>query len=336
MAIRTSIARHYAVRLIVMSIVMFVLGMWGVYDYLVGIPAHQRAFERYQVLSLTQAALRPDLRGEELTEATSAARTAIDHELNLVLDDHAKRTGIDRARMNEPEWRLLMVVQMGEPTPEMDAAKAHADYESTAKVVQSLRETDELEWVKGLLLFSQALAMPRTPSGDLTDQQRAVYGITEQQMNAIAKDEVPAKPSTFDHVVQLAYISLLLCVPYFLWVYVATVKRVYTLDEDGSLHSPEGSWPRDEIADIDMSRWMSKSLAYVVHKDGRRIMLDDYKHKDMFRIVGALAHRFYPDEWTEEAKPVKAEGDEGQGDADDAAQAEQDAVDAVFDGEEGA
>ena len=332
MAITTSIARHYAVRLIVMTIVMLVLGLWGVYDYFLAIPAQQRAFERYQAISLTQRALQPDLQGDALTQATSDATAAVEREIDLLLDDHAERTGLDRAAMDQPNWRAMMIVQMGEGMSLPEGLTSQPAYADAQRVVESLREANAIDWIKGLLLFEQALAQPRAPGGGLNQQQQSVYSITEQQMNAIAKDEVPTPPSTFDRITQIAFISCLLGVPYLLMAYLATIRRVYRLDDDGALHTPEGDWPAEQIADIDMSRWMAKSIAHVVHTDGRRIMLDDYKHRDMHRIVGGLAHRFYPEEWTEEAKPVKKEAPEDEAEA--SAEAEQAAVDAVFEGEE--
>ena len=53
--------------------------------------------------------------------------------------------------------------------------------------------------------------------------------------------------------------------------------------------------------------WMAKSIAWLVHSDGTRVKLDDYKHKNLYLIVGAIASRLHPDQWTPEAKPVKAE-----------------------------
>ena len=38
------------------------------------------------------------------------------------------------------------------------------------------------------------------------------------------------------------------------------------------------------------------------------LVLDDYEYQDMYLIVGTLAHRFYPEEWTAEAKPEEGEG----------------------------
>ena len=56
-----------------------------------------------------------------------------------------------------------------------------------------------------------------------------------------------------------------------------------------------------------MTRWMSKSIAHVVHTNGTRAKLDDYQHKDLHLIVGAIASRIQPKEWTPDARPVKAE-----------------------------
>ena len=53
---------------------------------------------------------------------------------------------------------------------------------------------------------------------------------------------------------------------------------------------------------------MKKSIAKVEIKDrSEPIVLDDYEYADVYLIVGALASRFHPDEWTEEAKPIKEE-----------------------------
>lgn len=59
-----------------------------------------------------------------------------------------------------------------------------------------------------------------------------------------------------------------------------------------------------------MSRWMSKSIVHVVHENGDRIKMDDYIHKSVHLIVGALASEMYPEQWDQEAKPVKKEEDE--------------------------
>ena len=83
-------------------------------------------------------------------------------------------------------------------------------------------------------------------------------------------------------------------------------------EPDGTLHLPQGAWPQDQIADIDMSRWMAKSIVYVVHTQGTRVKLDDYKHRNLHLIIGGIASRLHPKAWDAEAKQIKAgelEGD---------------------------
>jgi hypothetical protein len=88
-------------------------------------------------------------------------------------------------------------------------------------------------------------------------------------------------------------------------------KQHYRLDDDGTLHYVgdaqlgTGAWSAAEIADIDMSRWMAKSIAWVVKSDGTRLKLDAYVHKDLHLIIGAIASQKYPEAWDAEAKPVK-------------------------------
>ena len=122
------------------------------------------------------------------------------------------------------------------------------------------------------------------------------------------KGAAPQRPAAYDRPVQL-WLYMVGCgvlgAPWFLWEWANAARKRYRLEDDGTLTAPEGTFPRDQIADIDMSRWMSKSLATVRLADGRTIVLDDYKFRDMHLIVGALAVRFYPDDWTEEARDRK-------------------------------
>ena len=89
-------------------------------------------------------------------------------------------------------------------------------------------------------------------------------------------------------------------------MYFDATRRVYSLDDEGTLSTPDGKWRQEEIADIDMDRWMAKSIAWVVPRQGRRVKLDDYKFRNLHLIVGAISARLHPDEWDSEARPVKA------------------------------
>ncbi len=115
--------------------------------------------------------------------------------------------------------------------------------------------------------------------------------------------EVPA-PAKYDRIMQWGFIICLPFVPYFLWAFVRARRHVYELDDNNTLHMPNDAWKADQIANIDMSRWMAKSIAYVVHSDGTRVKLDDYKHQNLHLIIGAIASRLYPGRWDAEANAI--------------------------------
>jgi len=122
--------------------------------------------------------------------------------------------------------------------------------------------------------------------------------------------ERTAKPSTFDDVVCWLFISCILMVPWAGWrVYYLRAHR-FGLDEEG-LHLPDGTlWSHEEVASIDMSRWMEKSIAWVVHRDGRRCKMDAYLYKNLEQVIGSLAHRFEPAQWNPDGTMVKSPAEE--------------------------
>jgi hypothetical protein len=140
------------------------------------------------------------------------------------------------------------------------------------------------------------------------------YKATRKELDALAPGgAVPNPPSKWYRFTQWFFILSLPFFPICLWMYIKAKRQVYRLDDDGTLHfagdpvHKSGQWKQQEIADIDMSRWMAKSIAYVVHSDGTRLKLDAYLHKNLDLIIGAIASRLHPQDWTAEAKPVKPE-----------------------------
>ncbi len=141
--------------------------------------------------------------------------------------------------------------------------------------------------------------------GSLTEAQIAEYRDLEDELDQLAPGgENPVPPGKWDKAVQWMFILCLPFVPLYLFGPLKTRGHRYTLEDDGTLSGPHGTWAAADIASIDMSRWMSKSVAVVVHTDGRRVELDDFIHRDMDQIVGAIAHRMYPDQWGQDAKPA--------------------------------
>lgn len=145
-----------------------------------------------------------------------------------------------------------------------------------------------------------------------SQEQIADFNKTQAELTALSPGgSPPVKPGKFNRATQLFYIACFPFTFYFVWLYAKAKRQVYRLDENGGLHFEadpalgSGVWAMDQIADIDMSRWMSKSIAHAVHTDGTRLKLDAYLHKNLDLIIGAIASRLYPDKWDEKARPVK-------------------------------
>lgn len=286
MAIQTTIARHYAWRNIIFAVVCLVLGLWGVYDYVYAIPAKARHFERGQTCRLVMEALEPG----GWSQAAAPAREAVARHLDELLKANMDPQVV--ASIEADELRTA-----DEETLEARAAEFN-------RAIESIRENDQENWFMALMLFDQALKAGEPAGPPLTGVHLLAHQVAAQGVEAVAN---VSQPSTFDRPTQWLFILCLPFVPWALWVFFSTRAKVYRLDDDGTLHMPGRTWPMDQIADIDMSRWMSKSIAQVVHADGQRVTLDDYKHKNLHLIVGAIASRLHPDQWTAEAKVVKKE-----------------------------
>lgn len=139
----------------------------------------------------------------------------------------------------------------------------------------------------------------------LTDQEIAELEAVRERLNEIG---TPSAPSKYDEAVQI-WLYIVGCgvlgTPWFLFDLWRTARQRFQLDAAGALHLPDGRvWAADDIADIDMSRWMRRSTATVRHRDGQAVTIDDYRLRNAHLIVGALAHRFYPDDWTTDARPT--------------------------------
>lgn len=146
------------------------------------------------------------------------------------------------------------------------------------------------------------------------EQQQEVIANVARMQQLSPRGEAPARPGKWDRTTQWFFIACLPFAPVFFMAYAKAKRQRYVLDDEGTLHFAgdkqhgSGAWRAEEIADIDMNRWMAKSIAYAVRADGRRLMLDAYLHKDLHLIIGAIASRMYPDQWDAEAKMVKRGG----------------------------
>jgi hypothetical protein len=175
--------------------------------------------------------------------------------------------------------------------------------------------------------FEELEAKTRPPApggtgGTLTAAEVEEY----KQAKAVVDKGKPVAPQAYDRPVQM-YLYIIGCgvlgVPWFLWQWVAVAGKKYRLEENGTLVTPGGQpIAASDIEDIDMTKWMSKSIATVKARGGRTVVLDDYKFRNTHLIVGAIASRLYPDAWTSDARDlakIRAQEAEAGGEATDGA-----------------
>ncbi len=246
MALKTTLATRYWLKTIVMALVCVVLGLWGIWDYVVAIPRDIEAYSRATFLrEVIQPALDVEFGSQERDDATVVLNAALEE------DD-----GLD------PQWSDALVV------------------------------------------FGGAV------SGNNVDSQQKAKDLLETYLNKYGN---VTQPSRFDRPMQWVFI---LCLPFGFYYFGAYLKmsnraKKYLLDDDGTLTTPEGTWTAEEIEGIDMDRWISKTgkarttwTAKVIVKGHAPVLLDDYVYKDMHLVIGKLAHKYYPKEWTPLAKRV--------------------------------
>ncbi len=279
MAITTKVAGRYAVRIIVAAAVCAVFGVWGIYDYTIKIPHRQLLTDRLQMLKQCREALetpQPQYRlvdkSKEALEAVSLQRLTID----------------ESRRQDRPDLATSL-----EFVSTDDQLK-----QNLGEILVSRRD---VRWLMILVVIEEGLKSQRDLPLQDYPPAVAAYQVTTTAIDVIG--EVPA-PAKYDRIMQWGFIICLPFVPYFLWAFVLARRHVYELDDNNTLHMPDDAWKADQIADIDMSRWMAKSIAYVVHSDGTRVKLDDYKHQNLHLIIGAIASRLYPGRWDAEANAI--------------------------------
>ena len=166
------------------------------------------------------------------------------------------------------------------------------------------------------------------PPPPLSPEEVAEYEAIKVTLKDDFENTAPEPPASYDRWVNfwIYFVGTgILGTPWFVWKLFSRRGQTWRLEDDGSLSTPDGVFGRDMIDDIDMSIWMKKSIAKVEIKDrSEPIVLDDYEYADVYLIVGALASRFHPDEWTEEAKPIKEGGDDEEDGALEESEAEVD------------
>lgn len=301
------VAASYTIRSIIVAIVCLVLGVWGIWDYVEIIPRQEREFARAEVCRAFNQYAEPIVSGGESPNEKRA--TAL---MTKVVDDLAIEGGasveteIDGLRAavsgggGHAIDRLeeLLVKRL---LPEAVQRAAEAQGAEAGSTLQT-GPRSESTWLAAESAMVSGVRTPTMGSGEASGVLKQGLQLAQSQLNLYGEVE---QPSTYDRPMQWLFILCLPFVPWYIWGVVVNKRKRFALDIDGTLHLPGETWSPGDLADIDMSKWMSKSKAWVVHRDGHRVLLDDYIFKGVYRIVGEIASARYPDQWTDEAKKVK-------------------------------
>ena len=298
--IRTRLKRGHVIRQVIIAIVCIVLGLWGVYDYIWTIPYQQESHDRYLICQSVVDVLESEPGSEGFTEKVDTAKSRITTEMEGLLSD---------------AWQERASKDAVPPATQQEALDQRV--EELKKTIETLGQQGEEKWFKTLALFHQAVTTPRPPAtgqAKLTGMHEAAWDVATAGVNYFAE---VTPPGAYDRVMKgLVFIPCLPVGLYLLFALYLQSRKTYRLDASGDLHLPGGAtWKSHEIQDIDMNRWMAKSVARVKHTSGAEAKLDDYIYQDTHLLVGALAHRFHPQDWTEDARPVKAEQPESADEA---------------------
>lgn len=187
-------------------------------------------------------------------------------------------------------------------------------YDYWIRIPHDEQQYAEFESVKGTF---DSLQKKADEGKSLSAEERTAY---EKSKKLMAGFQPPPTPvPAWDRPLQL-YVYVIGCgiisAPWFLWTLMkARGRRVELteLSDAGVLRSSNATIEVRQAIEIDMSRWMSKSIATVRGPGGASIEIDDYMLADGHKVVGFFAHRFSPAEWTTEAKRVTAAPDDREG-----------------------
>lgn len=140
------------------------------------------------------------------------------------------------------------------------------------------------------------------------------------------KDGAPEPVPAYDRPLQL-WIYVIGCgvlgAPWCFWGLIKIKRQRFELNEEGTLiavdRRSEIQLSQDQIKSIDMSKWMSKSIAIVHGTGGEQIKLDDYMMKNANLIIGRIANRFEPEVWNADGTKWKSAEEEPSEKADEPA-----------------
>ena len=294
--IQTRPRTRWVIQMSLMTVMCAVFGVWGWYDYSVKIPMDELGYQKKVAFSNVKSGLEAHANGEDnalqtAVQAVQAARQQLtasmtEAEIEQLKSVREEMNSQFKSEMQRAQEEGLVSVEFNYTAELGTVAQARLRWSlEIDRLAAGLLAVGQGRWARGSDAFANFV-------------EGVSSGITAYQKFPV--------PNKWNRMVQWLFI---LCGPYAVVAglqLTGGLRKKYSVDEDGTFHHPQGSWEAAEISDIDMSRWMSKSVAKIVHADGRTVTVDDYVHQDADQIIGAIAHRLRPEEWTDHAKAVES------------------------------
>jgi len=279
-----------------MTVLCAVFGVWGWYDYSVKIPMDELGYQKQVAFTNVKSGLEAHANGEDnalqtAVQAVQAARQQLKESMTKGEIEELKSV------RQEMESQFKLELQRAQ-----DEGLVSVEFNYTAELGTVAQA--RLRW--SLEIDRLAAGLLAVGQGRWARGSDSFANFVEGVSNGITAYQKFPVPNKWNRMVQWLFI---LCGPYSVVAglqLIGGLRKKYSVDDEGNFHHPQGSWGAAEISDIDMSRWMSKSVAKIVHADGRTVKVDDYVHQDADQIIGAIAHRLRPEEWTDHAKAVEA------------------------------
>jgi len=299
------VSSGFLLRSAIIAVLCLVLGLWGIYDYLVKLPTQELLYHRAEVARQFNRIAEPILNTSD--EAPDSDATVDDEALAGFRDAIIADLRIEPAAKLADEVNGLQQVATDDTGASIslnEIGRLLAQHLKTVDTRLTQSEKVNTSWLAIVGVMTKVAQTPVGLNGKPVEELKMMRSAANQALNDWGDVQPPSK---FDRPMQWLFILCLPFVPWYAWAAITARKRKYVLDQDGTLHMPGGTWSRDDIAEIDMSLWMRKSKAWVVHVDGHRALLDDYVFKGLHRIIGVLAHAQDSDQWTMDAKRVKAD-----------------------------
>jgi len=186
-------------------------------------------------------------------------------------------------------------------------------YDYWVRIPRHEQEYREFESIKSTY---DSLQKKADEGKKLTADEVEKYNASKKR---VAEFQPPPSPvPAWDRPLQLYVYTIgcgILSTPWLIWSLRKSARKrveLTELSDDGVLRSADESIEVRQVVGIDMSRWMSKSIAVVRGSDGRSIEIDDYLLQNGEQVVGFFAHRFEPTEWTTDAKRVVVDAEDGK------------------------